>query len=89
MPKRGGDGAEGGGEVGQIEVKSVNSHSTRIRQLQLGVLVLVGVQDVGIVQQQKIAMAATSPFWSGTKSAERRYDAWRRPAIREFYYSPS
>ena len=62
----GGDGAEGSGELGQIEVeiRQIPFHPHQ-KQLQLGVLMLVGVQDVGIVLQQKIGNRRDQPFLVG------------------------
>ena len=77
-PEAPGDGAEGGGEVGEVEVEvrqiPFDPHQ---EQLQLGVLVLVGVQDVGVVREQEIGDGRRpAPSGRGRKSAGRRYGAW-------------
>ncbi len=55
MPKRVAIGSNAAAKSGQIEVeiRQVPFHPHQ-EQFQLGVLMLVGVQDVGIVQQQKV-----------------------------------
>ena len=60
------DGSESRGEVGQIEaeVRQFPFHPHQ-EQFQLGILMLVGMQDIGVVRQQKIGDGGDQPSLVG------------------------
>jgi len=66
MSKRVGDRREGGREVGRIEVEAcqIPLHPHQ-EQPELGVLVLVGVQDVGVVPEQEVGDGCDQPLLVG------------------------